>query len=217
MPSPLVLFGASHDMVLKLIEAINRAEPRWNVLGFLDDDPAQHGKERLGQPVLGGRDLLPRLVAEGVWVFNNVVGHWSRSKAVAELLAAHGAQVPSLVHPSLDMAHVTLGKGCLLSEACAIGSGTAIGDYFTLRLHSVISHDIQVGDHVVVGPGVTVAGKASLASKCFIGAGATVMPEVAIGEEAVVGAGAVVTRDVPPGCTVVGVPARIMETKDKAK
>ena len=42
----------------------------------------------------------------------------------------------------------------------------------------------------------------------FLGAGAIVLPGVTVGRDAIVGAGAVVTRDVPPGETVVGVPAR---------
>jgi acetyltransferase-like isoleucine patch superfamily enzyme len=78
----------------------------------------------------------------------------------------------------------------------------------TVRLHSVISHDVRVGDFTQVGPGVTVAGKAALGRASFIGAGATILPEVTVGEGAVVGAGAVVTRDVAPGATVAGVPAR---------
>jgi acetyltransferase-like isoleucine patch superfamily enzyme len=42
----------------------------------------------------------------------------------------------------------------------------------------------------------------------WLGAGAIVLPSVTVGRDAIVGAGAVVTRDVPPGATVVGVPAR---------
>ena len=41
-----------------------------------------------------------------------------------------------------------------------------------------------------------------------IGSGAVILGGVTIGEGALVGAGAVVTRDVPPGLTVVGSPAR---------
>jgi len=45
-----------------------------------------------------------------------------------------------------------------------------------------------------------------------IGAGATVINGMEIGALAVIGAGAVVTRNIPPGVTAVGVPARITKT-----
>ena len=43
-----------------------------------------------------------------------------------------------------------------------------------------------------------------------IGSGVTILCGVTIGEDAMIGAGAVVTRDVAPGETVVGVPARVL-------
>lgn len=51
---------------------------------------------------------------------------------------------------------------------------------------------IAIGDHV------------------WLGTGAIVLKGVTIGDGAVVAAGAVVTRDVPPGCVVAGVPARVV-------
>ncbi|MEM6665387.1 MAG: sugar O-acetyltransferase [Pseudomonadota bacterium] len=48
----------------------------------------------------------------------------------------------------------------------------------------------------------------SIGENVWIGAGALILPGVTVGDDAVVGAGAVVTRDVPPGVTVVGNPAR---------
>jgi maltose O-acetyltransferase len=43
----------------------------------------------------------------------------------------------------------------------------------------------------------------------WIGSGAIILPGVSIGDDAIVGAGSVVTRDVPPGATVKGNPARV--------
>jgi maltose O-acetyltransferase len=42
----------------------------------------------------------------------------------------------------------------------------------------------------------------------WIGGGAMILPGITIGDDAVIGAESVVTRDVPPGATVVGNPAR---------
>lgn len=43
----------------------------------------------------------------------------------------------------------------------------------------------------------------------WIGGGAIILPGVTIGDEAVIGAGSMVTRDVPPGATSFGKPARV--------
>lgn len=43
----------------------------------------------------------------------------------------------------------------------------------------------------------------------WTGGGAIILPGVTIGDDALIGAGSVVTRNVPPGATVVGNPARV--------
>jgi acetyltransferase-like isoleucine patch superfamily enzyme len=53
-----------------------------------------------------------------------------------------------------------------------------------------------------------VSGNVTIGAGATIGTGANVLPGVTIGEGAFVGAGAVVTKDVEPGQTVVGSPAK---------
>jgi maltose O-acetyltransferase len=48
----------------------------------------------------------------------------------------------------------------------------------------------------------------------WLGAGAKVMDGVSIGSDVVVGAGAVVTTDLPDRVVAVGVPARVVRTRD---
>ena len=102
-----------------------------------------------------------------------------------------------------------------------IGAGSVIGSGTRIQHGAFIPKNTRIGTDVFIGPNVTItddkyprvrqkydAQPAILLAGCSIGAGAVLLPGVVIGEGATVGAGAVVTGDVPPGCTVVGVPAK---------
>jgi len=84
---------------------------------------------------------------------------------------------------------------------------TWIGKSF-LMAHVHVGHDAQIGNGCELAPGSRVGGFAVLEHRVKLGMNAVVLPKVTIGEGARIGAGAVVTKDVPPGETWVGVPAR---------
>lgn len=194
---------------LKLVGAINRHRPTWEVVGFVDDTEALRGRHLLEMPVLGGRDLLPGLAADpGLDVFNNVRGSWQTCSLIAGRLAAAGLAPVSLVHPAVDLAHVEVGEGASIGEGCVVGAMTRLGRHVTLRLGAVVSHDAVLGDFASVGPGAVIGSHARIGERVAIGAGATIVTGTSIGAGAIVGAGSVVNRDVAPDTTVVGVPAR---------
>jgi acetyltransferase-like isoleucine patch superfamily enzyme len=67
-----------------------------------------------------------------------------------------------------------------------------------------------VGDACTISNHAFVGGNARLEPFCTIHPHAVVLPNVVVGEGAVVGAGSVVIKNVPPGATVFGVPAKII-------
>jgi sugar O-acyltransferase (sialic acid O-acetyltransferase NeuD family) len=205
----LVIYGATFLDCVKLVEAINRARPTWTALGFLDDTAELASQMRLGLPVLGGMDRLAELARDpDIDFFNNVRGHWRRCRLIVERLAAVGRVGVSLIHPAIDMSHVTNGAGCAISDGTVIAAMTTIGGNVTIRLGCTISHDVDIADYVALGPGVVIGSHVRIGARAMIGAGAIVVTGVEIGADVTVAAGALVTKNVEAGETVAGAPAR---------
>jgi len=87
----------------------------------------------------------------------------------------------------------------------------------------VIGETAEIGEDVVLYQGVTLGGTGkdtgkrhpTLANHVMISSGAKVLGPITIGEGSKIGAGSVVLKDVPPHCTVVGVPGRVVKQHDK--
>jgi acetyltransferase-like isoleucine patch superfamily enzyme len=86
----------------------------------------------------------------------------------------------------------------------------------TLHAHTIVDaqctlgHDAVLESFATLHPGVRLSGHVHIGTGARLGAGSVVLPQCHVGAGATVGAGAVVTKDVPPGATVVGVPARVV-------
>jgi serine O-acetyltransferase len=102
---------------------------------------------------------------------------------------------------------------------CIIGRGAVFGPGFVL-IHStgvVINGNVRGGRNVSIEHQVTIGAERRLTpvlgSDVFIGAGAKVLGAVKVGDGARIGANAVVVHDVPPQSTVVGIPARVVRSR----
>ena len=106
--------------------------------------------------------------------------------------------------------HIHFGPGCFVNYGCVmldvceirIGARAQIGPAVQL-----LSAD-HPREAAARGTGLENGRPIVLGADVWIGGGAIVLPGVTVGEGAIVGAGAVVTRDVAPGATVMGNPAR---------
>ena len=106
------------------------------------------------------------------------------------------------IHPG-----ARIGKGLFIDH----GSGVIIGE------------TAELGNNVTLYQGVTLGGTGkekgkrhpTLQDNVMVSAGAKVLGSFTIGENSKIGAGSVVLKEVPPNCTVVGVPGRVVKMGDQ--
>lgn len=134
-----------------------------------------------------------------------------------EAMVAKAVKLPlsyvSLLHPSV-VAHIdslTLGEGTVVAARSVLSTDVRLGAHVLINIGCTISHDCSIGHFTSLAPGVHVAGAVKIGRGVEVGIGASIIPHVVIGDGVTVGAQSCVLDDVPDGCTVVGVPARVVK------
>jgi len=122
-------------------------------------------------------------------------GHYFRARRISQKAAR---KTGIEIHPG-----ATIGKGFFIDH----GSGVVIGE------------TTIIGDNVTLYQGVTLGGTGkecgkrhpTIGNNVMISVGAKVLGSFTVGDNSKIGAGSVVIEEVPPNCTVVGVPGRIVK------
>ncbi|MFJ9711820.1 acetyltransferase [Streptomyces sp. NPDC101234] len=186
------------------------------LLGHLDDNPALHGTDVDGVPVLGGCDLVHELPgARAVICAGNPRDYAARARLVRRL-GLSDDRYATVVHPTAAVSATSrVGPGSVLLAHCVLTAAVRVGAHVAVMPHVVLTHDDVVEDYATLASGVRLGGGARLAQGAYVGSGALVREGTTVGAWSLVGMGSAVLGDVPPGEVWVGSPARRLRAADE--
>ncbi len=143
----------------------------------------------------------------GIWaLIYHKPAHWlyrHNLKLIARLISQWARFFTGIeIHP-----------GAVIGHRCFIDHGMAV----------VIGETAEIGDDVTIYQAVTLGGTGkdigkrhpTIGNHVVISSGAKVLGPFKVGEHSKIGAGAVVLEEVPPNCTVVGIPGKIVRRGNK--
>jgi len=202
-------FGGNSREALDAIESINRAEKKWDVLGFIDDNPSLHGQEFCGIKILGGKEVLKEFPEVQVLAIPGNPDTYLQRQTFIENLKLDKSCFATIIHPSAVVAsEAQIGYNTLLMPNVVVSSGASIGNHCIILPNTTVSHDSVIGDYGCVGSNVSISGYVTIESNCYIGSGTRIRNNITIHEKSLIGLGSNVVSDIEREVVVAGNPAK---------
>lgn len=167
------------------------ARIREDIASVFDRDPAARNTWEVLTCYPGFHALLSHRIAHRLWI--------AKFRWLARVMSHFARWITGIeIHPG-----ATIGRRVFIDH----GMGVVIGE------------TAEIGDDTTLYHGVTLGGTSwnkgkrhpTLGKGVVVGAGAKILGPILVADGAKIGSNAVVVKDVPPGATAVGIPARIIE------
>lgn len=207
----IVIYGAGGfgREVAAMIEQINRLNPSWRLVGFIDDGvPAGTEVSHYGR-VLGGREVLmehqqPLAVAL-------CIGSPRIIQLITGSIDNPNIDYPNIIAPDFDVQDPQtfhIGRGNIIKNHCTATCDVTIGDFNVLNGSVVLGHDVTVGNCNIFMPGVRISGEVTIGDRNLFGAMSFVKQCLHIGNDIILSPLSPLLTKPADGNTYMGNPAK---------
>lgn len=210
----IVLIGAGGHC--KVIIDIIRSKNEYEIVGVTDKNEATD--KVLDIPIIGDDSILRKLHYDGVeyaFVCIGALNNLNLRNIIHNKLKKIGFKFPVLIHKNTivsEYAHIEAGT-CVM-PGVVINAGATIKDNCIVNTGAIIEHDCIIGRNTHISPKTSIAGASIIGDNCHIGIGSSIIQCIKIGNNVTIGAGAVVINNIKDNSLAVGVPAKIIKTKE---
>tara|TARA_B110000046_G_C12979957_1_gene392861 strand:- start:1018 stop:1659 length:642 start_codon:yes stop_codon:yes gene_type:complete len=191
----IIILGASGGCldVLDLIEAINKNDKKYDILGFLDDK-LKTIKGIKNYKVLGKFSEAKKF--DSNIFFTTAIGNSTNFTKIDKILKGlkiKKNRFPKLIHPKAQVSKYSrIGQGTIIYQNCTIGLNVRMGDFVNILPNTVINHDCEIGDYCKLNTMCNLAGSVKIKKSCYIGSGTNIKENVKIGKNNLIGMSSVV-------------------------
>lgn len=196
--------GGSGREVAEIVKDINKINPEYKIIGFVDDNQELWGTRINDIDVLGGSDFLLSLAKEKKCYTTISIADCQVKEMIVNTLG-DSVEWVNIIHPSANMfSFVKLGVGVIIEPFVCIGPNAKIGNHVFINTKTNIGHDSVIGDFSSLMCMCDITGNVNLEEKVYVASSVSVVPGITIGESAKLGAGSLILKDVKPNVTMHG-------------
>ena len=194
----------------QLIISINKANPEWEVVGYVDDDPKKSNKI-IDQIKIYSNKNKPK--KKEIYAICGIMDHKIRKKIYNQEIIKDGYKLTNLIHPNIEQPKCfKLGIGNIIFGNVHISFEVKIGNFSIISNYCDLGHNLIMQDYLTVMPSVVIGGNCKIENNTLIGSGAKIHQGLKIGKNCKIGMGTLITNEVEENKIIVDYPRKI--TKD---
>lgn len=210
----IAIFGAGGfgREVACLINRINKVTPKWNFVGFFDDNEGLWETSNEYGRILGGSERLnswPTPIDVAI-----AVGNPKIMSAISTKILNSNISFPNIIDPTIeiiDEGNFVIGMGNIIQRHSSFSINVKIGNFNIFNGSDALGHDVVLGDYNVIMPAVRISGSVKIGNGNMLGVGSIVIQRIAIGDNITLGAGSVLMTKAKKEGVYIGVPAKIFK------